>query len=285
MNTELVKQEIEHQIESLHNEFPKASRNQYPATKGQLKQLEELGILDLMPKAPYAKHVGSMDAKRIIELATAKATARMNAYGEGDAIGSSHLYELLNAPEARQECQAGAGENGMYGIEVYSKKGYGELTEQEWSEIKTAIGDWMLENEDGNSNTVYVEPMDADKTIRALNAIGFTTDEDYMLDPDAASYGDWSDEYDDDPQPAETLHFTDDPEEGEYRWSSECGYIEVRYAPVDQPTFEAAMPWLVEVVGLPNHDTRRQNAYTSFMEAYLEAVKLATINKCELEIN
>lgn len=69
----------------------------------------------------------------------------------------------------------------MYGIEVYSKKGYGELTDQEWSEIKAAIGNWMIENEDG---TVYVEPMDADKTIRALNAIGFTTDEDYLVDPD-----------------------------------------------------------------------------------------------------
>ena len=70
----------------------------------------------------------------------------------------------------------------MYAIEVYPKNGVSRnLTAEERAEVETAISHLLIENEDRNSNVVWVEPMDVDEAVRALNAIGFTTDEDYLV--------------------------------------------------------------------------------------------------------
>lgn len=93
MNTVAVKQEIDNIISTIKN------IRQYPTSKAQDTQLKELGIYELMPLTQVKngrRFIGYTDAAVVIEAATTAKTAVMNAYGEGEEIGASKLYTLLN---------------------------------------------------------------------------------------------------------------------------------------------------------------------------------------------
>lgn len=95
MNSEKVQTIINEIISDLHARIGgKAARKQYPVSKHQIETLTELGIIELMPKG-----FGHADAKAVIEEAQRSSTAVMNAYGEGEEIGSSKLYQALNEVE------------------------------------------------------------------------------------------------------------------------------------------------------------------------------------------
>lgn len=98
MNTETVQQEIQNVINKFHATLhPRQINRQYPPAKHQMKTLEELGILDLMPSG-----FGHGDAKTVIEAAQADEQVGFNRAGEGDVTSaSSKLYDLLH--EANEE--------------------------------------------------------------------------------------------------------------------------------------------------------------------------------------
>lgn len=96
MNSEKVQTIITEIISELHNRIGgKAARKQYVPAKHQIEDLTRLGILELMPKG-----FGHADAKAVIEEAQRGKTAVMNAYGEGETIGASKLYQAINEVEA-----------------------------------------------------------------------------------------------------------------------------------------------------------------------------------------
>lgn len=80
-------------IQALVNEVLKSVKpgRQYPVTKMQLRQLDELGLRAYMP----AKF-GYTDAAVVIDEATNAKSGVMNRYGEGEEIPASALYKALN---------------------------------------------------------------------------------------------------------------------------------------------------------------------------------------------
>jgi len=96
MNRNEIKNEIENIVKAARERKP--LRKQYSVAKHQLRKLEELGITELMPAS-----FGYMDAAAVISAATEKPSAAFNAAGEGDSIGGSKLYKLLNAPAEADE--------------------------------------------------------------------------------------------------------------------------------------------------------------------------------------
>lgn len=92
MNSEKVQTIINQIISDLHTRIGgKAARKQYPVAKHQITTLTELGIIEFMPKG-----FGHADAKAVIEEAQRSSTSVMNAYGEGETIGASALYQAIN---------------------------------------------------------------------------------------------------------------------------------------------------------------------------------------------
>lgn len=91
MNREAIKTEIENILSTVKQPLIK----QYPAAKHQIAKLEELGLIEFMPTMRKVG-IGYSNAAAVIEAATSAKTAVMNAYGEGEEIAASKLYELLN---------------------------------------------------------------------------------------------------------------------------------------------------------------------------------------------
>lgn len=112
MNSQAVQNEINSIIEANRRRIGgRAARNQARIAKHQIVTLTELGILDIVPNAPYCKFIGHSDAKAVIEAAQEKpGTVTMkfgysagmdddpNVYSEGSA-----LWHLLNTPESIEE--------------------------------------------------------------------------------------------------------------------------------------------------------------------------------------
>lgn len=97
MNTQAVTTEINRLLDSVNN------FRQYPTSKEQDETLKALGLFDLMPKRMVkngTKFIGYTDAATIISAAHDKGKGVMNAHGEGEATGSSTLYDLLNEKPA-----------------------------------------------------------------------------------------------------------------------------------------------------------------------------------------
>lgn len=112
MNSQAVQNEINSIIEANRRRIGgRAARNQARIAKHQIVTLTELGILDIVPNAPYCKFIGHSDAKAVIEAAQEKpGTVTMsfkyqagmdddpNVYSSG-----STLYRLLNEPETVED--------------------------------------------------------------------------------------------------------------------------------------------------------------------------------------
>lgn len=95
MNREKAQTIINQIISDLHERIGgKAARKQYAPAKHQIATLEQLGIIDLMPKG-----FGHSDAKAVIEEAQRGESTVMNAYGEGVEVGASDLYNAINEVE------------------------------------------------------------------------------------------------------------------------------------------------------------------------------------------
>ncbi len=93
-----IQEEINNIVESNPNHYTK----QYKIAKWQEAKLEELGIIDMMPNAPYrAGYIGHSDAKAVIEAAedSGKTTGGFDANSEGweHTAKPSKLNQLLNA--------------------------------------------------------------------------------------------------------------------------------------------------------------------------------------------
>src|SRR5689334_20547438 len=92
MNEQTVRNEIQNVINQLHSEIGgRAARKQYQPGRAQIAKLTELGIIDLMPAG-----FGFADADAVITAATNARTAVMNAYGEGEEVSASALYQALH---------------------------------------------------------------------------------------------------------------------------------------------------------------------------------------------
>lgn len=157
MNRDKAQQAINKIIEAYRNENGKAARNQYPVTKKQIDTLTELGILEMVPNAPYAKTIGSTEAKLIIEAANASSHSVggfNNDYeGDGVMIDASDLYKALHEVEPQPEP---ANEITVdqyiekYGIESDvtavkpSTNGLEILTNEETQVLNTIIGELNL---------------------------------------------------------------------------------------------------------------------------------------------
>lgn len=99
MNTQAVQNEINSIIEANHSRIGgRAARNQYRIGKAQENTLRELGILDLVPNAPYCKYIGHSDAKAVIEAAQdAGGKVYVSNYDDVSKSAASNLYTLLHA--------------------------------------------------------------------------------------------------------------------------------------------------------------------------------------------
>lgn len=83
----------------------KGGRNQYPASKKYIKQAEELGILDMIPNAPYSQHIGNQEIQEILKAANDSGHEVSGMIdGEGDVISTSasDLYKAINEQPAPQ---------------------------------------------------------------------------------------------------------------------------------------------------------------------------------------
>ena len=101
MNREAVQKEINRIVEENRNNIGgRASRNQYKIAKHQEITLRELGLLEMMPNAPYAQHSGHSDAKAVIEAAQ-DSGKEYGGFGHEDAgrMSASELYKLLTEEE------------------------------------------------------------------------------------------------------------------------------------------------------------------------------------------
>lgn len=98
MNREAVQNEINSIIEANHKTLGKFSSKQYPVGKAQITTLTELGIIELMPLAPYSRTIGHSDAKAVIEAAQDSGKgASTDALSDDPATyPASKLYTLLN---------------------------------------------------------------------------------------------------------------------------------------------------------------------------------------------
>jgi hypothetical protein len=104
----MTKQEqIQEEINNIVENNPYHHSKQYKIAKWQEVKLQELGILDMMPNAPYrAGYIGHSDAKAVIEAAedTGKQTGGFSD-GEGWEHTSkpSKLNQLLNSEDEKEE--------------------------------------------------------------------------------------------------------------------------------------------------------------------------------------
>lgn len=107
MNTQAIQNEINNIIEANHSKLGKFARKQHQIAKHQIATLTELGILELVPNAPYSQYIGHSDASAIIEAAqdSGKQVGGLTADGEGDYVttSASKLYQLLNETEAEPD--------------------------------------------------------------------------------------------------------------------------------------------------------------------------------------
>lgn len=105
MNTQAVQNEINSIIEANHSKIGgRAARKQAPIAKHQIATLTELGILDMVPNAPYSKYIGYSDAKAVIEAAQdAGGKVYVSNYDDVSKSAASNLYMLLNTPEPAEE--------------------------------------------------------------------------------------------------------------------------------------------------------------------------------------
>lgn len=81
----------------------RGARNQYPIGKAQERELQALGLLEFVPRAPFSKTIGNNDARAVLEAARqASGTAVFNSYGEGVSVGSqSTLNRLMSSRRGR----------------------------------------------------------------------------------------------------------------------------------------------------------------------------------------
>jgi len=130
MNREAVQNEINSIIETAQKNIGgRNARKQYPASKAQIATLTELGIIELMPNAPYSRTIGSSDAKAVI----AEAQDSGKVYGDGYTVDASRssaskLYTLLNENEVDETVGVAAADVhvGDY-VEVEAHTIYGDL--------------------------------------------------------------------------------------------------------------------------------------------------------------
>lgn len=94
--SEKIQNEVTRIINDYRDSNPRAARSQYPASKKNIAKLEELGLIEFMPKAPYSQTIGQTEANIIIAEAAKAPGAVMNAYGEGEETGGSDLWQALN---------------------------------------------------------------------------------------------------------------------------------------------------------------------------------------------
>ncbi len=64
----------------------------------------------------------------------------------------------------------------MYGIKIYAKN-YNQKVNMEEITNKLTELDLLIEA-DSDHNTVFVSPMEVDKSVKVLNEMGYVTDED-----------------------------------------------------------------------------------------------------------
>lgn len=88
MNSTKAQEEINNLIEATARKSKHA--RQYPPAKHQIKALEELGILDMMPAG-----FGYTDAAVVIEAAN-RSASEIYHHDESETISASALYEALN---------------------------------------------------------------------------------------------------------------------------------------------------------------------------------------------
>ena len=102
MNSNEIQNEINEIIKANHKTIGgRSARKQFPIGKAQQATLESLGILDMVPNAPYSQTIGFSDAKAIIEAAQdagGKWQGNMHM-DDGSMTTASNLYTLLNAPD------------------------------------------------------------------------------------------------------------------------------------------------------------------------------------------
>lgn len=98
-NQEAIKVEVQNVINSVAQPLIK----QYPAAKHQIVKLQELGLLEYLPLIPRKTVPGYTHAAAVIEAATDNGTTRMNIHGEGETVGASKLYQLLNEKPVETE--------------------------------------------------------------------------------------------------------------------------------------------------------------------------------------
>lgn len=103
MNAAKVQAEISKIVEQYRERNPKFARKQYAAAKWQMVQAQELSILEMIPNAPYSQKPGFVEMNEIFKAVEDSGSARMNKFGEGEAIGASALYRALNEADPMDE--------------------------------------------------------------------------------------------------------------------------------------------------------------------------------------
>lgn len=103
MNSSKVQEEITKIVEQYRSKNGKFARKQYPASKTNITRAQTLGILEMIPNAPYSQTPGNSEIQLVIAAAENKETAVMNKFGEGETIGASALYLALNETDPMDE--------------------------------------------------------------------------------------------------------------------------------------------------------------------------------------
>lgn len=101
MNTQAIQDEINSIIEANRSRIGgRAARNQHRIAKHQENTLRELGILDMVPNAPYSKYIGHSDAAAVIAAAQdAGGKVYVSSFDDVSKSAPSNLYTLLNETE------------------------------------------------------------------------------------------------------------------------------------------------------------------------------------------